>query len=370
MAFVLMAAGGSRASVGPEIVLLEDATYPNYTIVDGTIHLVCLRGGEPTYARFDLEGKAIGEPERIPGAVSRCEYEQSHSIAYRDGKVVVAYGSGGGNPGKLLISIRTGVGWSDPKVVDTAPDKSGRWSQVINPEVVIRSDGGIDIVADRFGKPDRWIHHSLDAEGTVTSRHQLGTTAERTPCRLFIDQRDRLRVGYLENFGSIYLRMHADGSWSKPLHVGGRRFTNFDMAVRGDLSYFVHSQESANRAQIDIVKGNRKVRSLTFEAEKCWVQSMSVNQVTGSIHCSFYNRHQFTSGKQALQVISLYKGRKNWTEPATITEANGAKSKARMISAGSSTYIIYHDRRGKVIMRTIREAVDAGNHRSETQTNK
>jgi hypothetical protein len=364
----LLAAGVSHANVGPEIVLLEDATFPNYTIVDGTIHLVCLRGGDPTYARFDLEGKAIGVPERIPGAVSHCQYEQSHSIAYRDGKVVVAYGAGGGDPGKLYVSIRTSAGWSDPKVVDTAPDKSGRWSQVINPEVVIRSDGGIDVVADRFGKPDKWIHHSLDAEGNVTKRHELGTTAERTPCRLFIDQRDRLRVGYLENFGSIYLRTYADGSWSEPLHIGGKRFTNFDMAVRDDLSYFVHSQESANRARIDIVKDNRKVNTLTFEAEKCWVQSMSVNQATGSIHCSFYHRHQFTSGKQALQVTSLYKGQEDWTEPKTITETNGAKSKARMVSTDDTTFIIYHDRRGKVIMRTISESVDAGNHRSGAQT--
>jgi|GEM_PF-6196385 len=355
MAAALLAAEASKAGVGSEIVLLDKATYPNYTIVDDTIHLVCLRGGEVVYARFDLDGKGIGEPERIPGAVSRCEYEQSHAIAYRDGKVVVAYGAGGGNPGKLFVSIRTSDGWSDPKVVATAPDKSGRWSQVINPEVVIRGDGGVHVVADRFGKPDRWMHYLLDANGNVRKRHQLGTTAERTPCRLFIDERDRLRVGYLVNFGKIYLRQYAEGAWSDRFHVGGRRFTNFDMAVRGDLSYFLHSQEQANQARIDIVKGTEKVRSLSFNAEKCWVHSIAVNQATGSIHCSFYNRHKFTSGTQALKVISLYKGREDWSRPTTITEANGAKSKARMFSAGQSTFIIYHDRRGKVIMRKISE---------------
>ncbi|MBS3734904.1 MAG: hypothetical protein KGY99_08250 [Phycisphaerae bacterium] len=365
VAAVLSGAVASQGGVGPETVLLDNATYPNYTIADETIHLVCLRGGKPVYARFALDGTQVGEPERIPGAVSRCEYEQSHAIAYRDGKVVAAYGAGGGDPGKLFVSIRTSAGWSEPKVVGTAPDKSGRWSQVINPEVVIRSDGGVHVVADRFGKPDKWMHYVLDAKGQVTQRHELGTTAERTPCRLFIDAEDRLRVGYLVNFGKIYLRRYADGAWSDRFHVGGRRFTNFDMAVRGDVSYFLHSQENANRARIDVVKGAKKVGSLTFKAEKCWVHSLAVNQATGSIHCSFYNRHTFTHGTQALKVISRYKGHEDWSKPTTITEANGAKSKARMISAGKATYIIYHDRRGKVILRAISEDAAADAARAE-----
>jgi hypothetical protein len=69
--------------------------------------------------------------------------------------------------------------------------------------------------------------------------------------------------------------------------------------------------------------------------------------------CSFCNRHQCTFGVQALKVISRCKGREGWSKPAMITEANGATSKARMVWAGRSTYIIYHDRRGKFFTRTI-----------------
>jgi len=130
--------------------------------------------------------------------------------------------------------------------------------------------------------------------------------------------------------------------------------TNFDTTARGELSYDVHWPQTVNQARIDVVKNiQQKIGSLTFEAEKCRMHSMAFNQETGSIHVQLLQSASMHFRRAGAESHLALQGPGGWSKPATITEANGATSKARMVWAGRSTYIIYHDRRGKFFTRTI-----------------
>jgi len=348
-------------TVSGEKELVGGGRKPVYKVVEDTVHMIYTKGdGSAYYQRLTTSGDKIGNEEGI----SDIEWMtsgfnagiQNPSLAYRDGKLVVASGDNGGF---MRVAVKKGGSWVHSEKIDEA-GKSGGYKRIVDPDVAIESDGTVHIVYQKYGNDDE-VHAVLDANShSVTTTNNLSSgQGEHSIRRLMVTGDNTLHLAYVHHIHEVYYRQY-DGSWTDALNVKsqGGYTGHVDMDISGNTAYVLFSQggpQFVAMTKVDLQSRNKDVVKVADESDELFSQSIGVNKDHGTIHVTYWHRTGDFNAAELQYIYSEDDGQ-SWSSPEKITQSGANFGKAWITYVGNNkSIIIYSDQRNNVYMRTFNE---------------
>ncbi len=348
-------------TVSAEKELVGGGRKPVYKVVEDTVHMIYTKGdGSAYYQRLTTSGDKIGNEEGI----SDIEWMtsgfnagiQNPSLAYRDGKLVVASGD---NSGFMRVAVKKGGSWVHSEKIDEA-GKSGGYKRIVDPDVAIESDGTVHIVYQKYGNDDE-VHAVLDANShSVTTTNNLSSgQGEHSIRRLMVTGDNTLHLAYVHHIHEVYYRQY-DGSWTDAMNVKsqGGYTGHVDMDISGNTAYVLFSQggpQFVAMTKVDLQSRNKEVMKVADLSDELFSQSIGVNKDHGTIHATYWHRTGDFNAAELQYIYSEDDGQ-SWSSPEKITQSGANFGKAWITYVGNNkSIIIYSDQRNNVYMRTFNE---------------